>query len=67
MCASFSADEGRAVAAARAAREEVVGLTADLVACDTTARRPGDPARDEEKLQRLLLVRPLGAPADGSR
>ncbi len=66
MCASFSADEGRAVAAARAAREEVVGLTGDLVACDTTARRPGDPARDEEKLQRLLVARleALGASCD---
>ena len=28
-----------------------------MVACDTTAREPGDPARDEEKLQRLLAAR----------
>jgi len=48
------------------AREEVVGLLAELVACDTTAREPGDPARDEEKLQRRLVARleGLGAQTD---
>ena len=51
---------------AREARDEVVGLLGELVACDTTARLPGDPARDEEKLQRLLVARleALGAGCD---
>ena len=61
-----SALEERVVQAVRDAKDELVGLTAELVACDTTARLPGDPARDEEKLQRLLAARleALGAEAD---
>jgi len=61
-----SALEERIVEAVRDAKDELVGLTAELVACDTTARRPGDPARDEEKLQRLLAARleAVGAEAD---
>jgi acetylornithine deacetylase len=61
-----SALEERVVQAARGAKDELVGLTADLVACDTTARLPGEPARDEEKLQRLLAARlkALGAEPD---
>lgn len=52
-----SALEERVVEAMRAAKDELVGLAAELVACDTRARLPGDPARDEEKLQRLLAAR----------
>ena len=61
-----SALEERIVQAARDAKDELVGLTAELVACDTTARHPGDHARDEDKLQRLLAARlqALGAEAD---
>lgn len=58
--------EERVVAAARKARDELVGLVCDLVAFDTTARVPGDPARDEEKLQHYLRRRlaALGAEVD---
>jgi acetylornithine deacetylase len=61
-----SALEERVVQSVRDAGDELVGLAAELVACDTTARRPGDPARDEEKLQRLLAARleALGGEAD---
>jgi acetylornithine deacetylase len=61
-----SALEERIVQSVRDARDDLVGLTAQLVACDTTARLPGDPARDEEKLQRLLAARlaALGAEPD---
>ena len=52
-----SALEEKVVEAALGARDEVVGLVADLVACDTTARLPGEPARDDEKLQRMLAAR----------
>ncbi|HSL96117.1 MAG TPA: ArgE/DapE family deacylase [Thermoleophilia bacterium] len=50
----------------REAREELVALTAELVACDTTAREGPMPARDEEKLQRVLAARlgALGAAAE---
>ncbi len=61
-----SALEEKVVEAVRAGRDELVGLTAELVACDTTARLPGMPARDEEKLQRILERRlaALGAETD---
>jgi acetylornithine deacetylase len=61
-----SALEERVVDAVRAASDELVGLAAGLVACDTTARLPGEPPRDEEKLQRLLAARlaVLGAAPD---
>ena len=52
-----SALEERVVEAVLGARDELVGLVAELVACDTTARLPGEPARDEDKLQRLLAAR----------
>lgn len=44
-------------------REELVALVAELVACDTTARDPRDPARDEAKLQGILAsrLRAIGA------
>jgi acetylornithine deacetylase len=62
----LSALEERVVETVRQAKDELVGLTAELVACDTTARHVGDPARDEEKLQRLLAARleALGAAPD---
>ncbi len=59
-----SALEERVVAAVRGAKDELKGLTADLVACDTTARLPGEPARDEERLQRLLAARLRGVGAE---
>jgi acetylornithine deacetylase len=61
-----SALEERLVEAVRDAKDELVGLTAELVALDTTARHPGDPARDEDRLQRVLTARltALGAEAD---
>jgi acetylornithine deacetylase len=54
------------VALAREARDEVVALTRELVACDTTARRAGDPPRDEAKLQGILAarLRAVGAEVD---
>ena len=66
MSEARTALEDKVVEAARAANDEVVGLVKELVACDTTARMPGDPARDEEKLQRLLAARleGLGARPD---
>jgi acetylornithine deacetylase len=50
----------------REARDEIVGLTGELIRCDTTARDVGDPARDEERLQRLLAAHlaSLGADVD---
>jgi acetylornithine deacetylase len=64
--AARSALEEKVVAVVHEARDELVGLLGELVACDTTARRPGMPARDEEKLQRLLAARlsALGAESD---
>mgnify|MGYP005837863611 CR=1 FL=1 len=61
-----SALEERVVEAVRASRDELLALTAELVACDTTARQPGMPPRDEEKLQRLLerRLKALGADTD---
>ncbi len=55
--------EERVVARIRQGRDELVSLVTELVACDTTARDPGDPPRDEAKLQRLLAarLRDLGA------
>lgn len=60
MIQSSAALEEKVVEAALGARDEIVGLLAEMVACDTTAREPGDPARDEEKLQRLLAARLVG-------
>jgi acetylornithine deacetylase len=61
-----SALEEKVVEAVRASRDELLALTAELVACDTTARMPGMPARQEEKLQRILERRleALGAETD---
>ena len=61
-----SALEEKVVEAVRASRDKLLALTAELVACDTTARMPGMPARDEEKLQRILerRLKALGAETD---
>src|SRR5450756_1322574 len=52
-----SALEETVVTAVRAKRDELIALTRELVAYDTTAREIGDPARDEERLQRSLATR----------
>ena len=54
------------MAVVREARDELVELTGELIACDTTARDPGEPPREEEKLQRILQRRlaALGAETD---
>ena len=58
-----SALEEQVVTRVREGRDELVGILADLIAFDTTARLPGDPARDETACQEYL--RDLLAPADG--
>ena len=61
-----SALEETVVTAVRAKRDELIALTRELVAYDTTAREIGDPARDEERLQRSLAARlkAIGAEID---
>ena len=63
---AHSAFEERIVLAVAEGRDELVGLAGDLIAFDTTARNPGDPARDEAALQEYLRARlaPLGATTD---
>jgi acetylornithine deacetylase len=58
--------EDRVVAAVRQRRDELVKLTSELVALDTTARDAGAPPRAEAQLQRLLAARlaALGAEID---
>ena len=46
-----------------AGRDELVGLVADLVAFDTTAREPADPPRQEVELQQYLADRLAAAGA----
>jgi len=53
----LSGEEGRVVARIQEGRDELTALVGELIACDTTARDPGDPARDEEKLQNTLATR----------
>ncbi len=55
--------EERVTARIRDGRDELISLAAELIACDTMSRDPGDPARDEEKLQSLLAerLRTIGA------
>ena len=64
--ARLTALEERVAAAVRTRRDDLVALTAALVACDTTARDAGAPPRDEAKLQGLLAARlaALGAEID---
>lgn len=49
--------EERVVARIRGGEDELVALASELIACDTTARDPEDPPREEEKLQHLLAAR----------
>jgi len=56
--------EERVLARIRAGRDELIGLLGELIACDTTARVPGDPARDEAALQEILAVRLRGVGAE---
>jgi len=58
--------EARVLERIRAGRDELVGLLGELIACDTTARLPGDPARDEARLQEILArrLRTIGAAVD---
>ena len=56
--------EERVLERVRFGRGELVGLLGELIACDTTARVAGDPARDEAKLQEILAARLLGIGAD---
>ena len=56
--------EERVLERIRAGRDDLVGLLGELIACDTTARVAGDPARDEAKLQEILAARLLGIGAD---
>jgi acetylornithine deacetylase len=49
--------EERVVERVRSGRDELVALVTELVACDTTSRQPGEPARDELKFQETLKER----------
>ncbi len=64
--AAPSAPERRVVETVRAMRDELVALTRELVALDTTAGDAGAPPRAEAELQRLLAARlaALGAEID---
>jgi acetylornithine deacetylase len=53
----LSSVEQRAVARIREGEDELTALVGDLIACDTTAREPEDPPRDEVKLQNILAAR----------
>ena len=55
--------EQRVIDAIAERRDEVVELASALIRFDTTARDPGDPARDEAALQALLADRLSGAGA----
>lgn len=61
---NLDAREEMILAAVRDAREEIVELASELVAYDTTARNPGDPARQEADLQTSLARRLGSAGAD---
>ena len=66
LSAARTALEERVLARARAGRDELCDLVAQLVALDTTARDAGAPPRAEAQLQRLLAARlaALGAEID---
>jgi len=66
MTEPISRLEETVVTRAREARTELVATLDDLVSCVTTARLPGESARDEEKHQRILGARlaALGAEVD---
>ncbi len=52
--------EEKVVATVAGGRDELVALAGELIACDTTARDPGDEAREEDRLQRILEKRLRG-------
>jgi acetylornithine deacetylase len=54
----------RILDAVAAGRGELVELVTDLIAFDTTARSPGEPAREEADLQRYLAGRLAAAGAE---
>ena len=58
--------EERVLERIRDGRDGLLRLLAELIACDTTARGPGEPARDEAKLQGIVAARlaALGAEVD---
>ena len=64
MATRTPADHVRDEIASR--RDELVALTADLIRFDTTAREPGEPAREEADLQDYLAsrLRRAGAEVD---
>jgi acetylornithine deacetylase len=66
VSSKLSAAEERVAGAVRERRGDLLALLRELVACDTTARHKGDPARDEAKLQELLAAR-LRACGAGAR
>ena len=59
----LNTQEERILEAVRDARDEIVALASELIAYDTTARNPGDPARQEAELQASLARRLAGAGA----
>jgi acetylornithine deacetylase len=54
---SLSSREAEVCGAITARRDELIELASALIRFDTTARLPGDPARDEAALQTLLAER----------
>jgi acetylornithine deacetylase len=57
-------EERRVCDAIAGRREDLVELASALIGFDTTARRPGDPAREESALQQYLANRLADAGAD---
>ena len=66
MSTTLSTLEQKVIQRARDSRDELVATVEELVACVTIARLPGEPARDEERLQRILGKRlaQIGAEVD---
>ena len=66
MSAALSALEEKVIDRVRSSRDELVALATALIACDTTARTPTDPPRDEARLQHILedRLRALKAETD---
>lgn len=58
--------EERVLERIRDGRDSLLGLLTELIAWDTTARGPGEPARDEARLQETVArrLRSLGADVD---
>ena len=61
---ALDAREASVCAAIESGRDELVALASKLVAFDTTARNPGDPPRDEARLQEFLAARLRAAGAE---